>query len=554
MKKLLNWWFNPRFTPKHIPDDIGAILTSPQKDSIAAIAGKDTQLNIEEKWVVIGCLGLYFLIMLWGVLSEGTWDDDTPTRYFNVRNALNEPRQFLSIWNRPLFTLLYVWLFQLGKMFVVQTALISVISAFVMYRAAKALRLQNAFMVIPFIVLQTYFFRIASTGLTEPLAALVLTFGFYFFVKKNFLAFAICGSLLPLARLELSVLLVFWAAILFRQRLWRYFPILVVPTLIWNFAGTIIDGNVFWLLEQIATGEENRYGHGRFWAYFQRYIFLTGPVIFYFFMLGFFERVYRRKFDFLFLQFALGFMIYVLFSWKLSIGQAGGSMRNLISLSPFAGLFALYGYNLWLGIKSDRADYLRIVIFSLVVTALTTFFLSKKIAMRHVVLDEPEYIKLALISILAVIFSLRLNLLKNIFSRPKNHSMISAILVGTIAVYTMIKEPPEPLSGERATIQRIAEWYEQEKNTLKQSKTFVNHVWFFYSKNFNRLSARFDSVTKENLEAAPKSSIVIWDSHYSDRLEGDVPFEYFKNNSDFKEIVRLTTSDSVFTAAIFQKQ
>ena len=151
-----------------------------------------------------------------------------------------------------------------------------------------------------------------------------------------------------------------------------------MPTLLWNFTGTILDGNIFWLYDQVFTSEENRYGHGSFWQYFQRYIFLTGPVIFYFFMLGLFEQVYRRKFDFLFLQFVLGFMIYVVFSWKLSIGQPAGFMRNVIPLSAFAGLFVLYGYNLWLGVKSDRSAYLRIVIYSLVVMALTAVFLSKK--------------------------------------------------------------------------------------------------------------------------------------------------------------------------------
>ena len=530
-------------------------MSLPEKQvALKTKTGSLPKPDIEEKWVLLGCVGLYFLIMLWGVLSQGTWDDDTPTRYFNVRNALNDPRQFITVWNRPLFTFLYVWLFQLGKMFVVQTALISVISAYVMYRVAKELGLQNAFMVIPFVVLQTYFFRIASTALTEPLAALVLALGFYFYVRQNFLAFTICGSLLPLARLELSLLLVFWTAILFRQKLWKYIPILAVPTLFWNFTGTIFDGNVFWLYDQIFTGKENRYGHGSFWQYFQRYIFLTGPVIFYFFMLGFFEQLYRRKINFLFLQFVLGFMIYVLSSWKLSIGQAGGSMRNLISLSPFAGLFALYGYNIWLGVKSDRSLNVRIMLYSITTIFLTALFLSKKIAMRHVILDEPEYIKLFIISILVLIFVLRLGWLKSVFSKQGKHQIISISTICVISAYAMIKEPPEPLSSEGVTIKKIAEWYEQEKHTLEQNTTFVNHVWFFYSKNFNRFSDHFDWVTKENLKNAEKSAIVIWDSHYCDRLAGDVPFEYFTNNPDFKEIVRFVTSDSIFTASIFQKQ
>jgi hypothetical protein len=107
--------------------------------------------------------------------------------------------------------------------------------------------------------------------------------------------------------------------------------------MLWSLIGTLVDGNLFWLYDQVFTGQENRSGHGSFWQYPQRFIFLTGPVIFYFFRLGFGERLYQRKFDFVLLQFVAGFMIYIVFSWKLSISDAAGFLRNLLAAFPLGG-------------------------------------------------------------------------------------------------------------------------------------------------------------------------------------------------------------------------
>ena len=55
--------------------------------------------------------------------------------------------------------------------------------------------------------------------------------------------------------------------------------------------GTILDGNIFWLFDATfgQQHEGNIYGHTDFWHYFQRYIYIIGPVIFYFFLYWFYR-------------------------------------------------------------------------------------------------------------------------------------------------------------------------------------------------------------------------------------------------------------------------
>jgi len=511
-------------------------------------------VELDEKWVIAGCVAIYALIVVWGLLSKGTWDDDCPMRYYNVRQALNDPKMFINVWNRPLFTLLYVLPMQLGRITVIfQTALIAVLAGYFVYRAAKELRLPNAYLAIPFTVLQAFYFPVAFNALTEPLAALILALGVFFLARKNYLAFAIAGSLLPLARLELAILLAFCALFLLKDRQWKYIPILALPALLWNLAGALVNGDWLWLYHQVFTGQENRYGHGSFWQYFHRFIYLTGPVVFYFTLLGLGERLYRRRFDFTLSQFAFGFLVYVLFSWKFSIGHAAGFLRNLLPLSPLAGLLALEGYNLWIGPERDRSKNFRVLFYSVAVIIITLVFLSRKLVIHHIVGNEPEYVKLLIITGLTFIFLLTAFLLENFAGKRAAQFSLAALVVGSSLAYTLITEPPIGLIPERAAMYQLADWYEQ--NNLQQHKTFSNHIWFYYAKEYDYFDeTRFGRMKKAYLEQAPKSSVVIWESHYSHRLSGDVPFEYFTNNSSFKEIGRLVTPGQNFAAVIFQKQ
>ena len=508
-------------------------------------------LEVPIQWIWVSLGAIYLLLVVWGLLSSGTWDDDCPTRYYFVRNAFNNPTMFISTYVRPLFALLYVLPLQLGKEAVIfETALIAVATCYFMYRSVHLMGYLNSYLIIPLIAFQAFYFPISFNALSEPLAALILAAGLYLYLERKYLLYAIVGGLLPLARLELAPLLFFWALILFKEKRYSFIIILPIPVLIWNFIRMLMQGDIIWLYHRIFAGQENRYGRGSFWQYFHRYIFFTGPAIFYFFLTGLMERLYKRKFDFALIQLAVGFFIYVLFSWKLSAGQAAGFMRNLYPLSPFAALIALEGFNIQFAFCTTRKRLIRQLVYISIIVVLTLLFLSRKLVIHHIVTDESQYVNIAIMLPIMALFIISAYIIPGIYKHNNLQKIAAALVIGLSLSYTLITEPPIGLIPERVVMHNVAKWYQD--NNLGKVNTYVNHIWFFYSEDMDYYSDNFLRTTQENLDAAPVNSIVIWDSHYADRLFGDVKLDYFEGKP-YKALGQIRSSDNRFLVVVFQK-
>ncbi|MCH8327671.1 MAG: hypothetical protein IID15_04000 [Candidatus Marinimicrobia bacterium] len=504
-----------------------------------------------DKWIYAGLGAVYLLLVLWGLLSEGTWDDDCVGRFFRVKNAFNDPSMFIDLWVRPLFALVYAIPLQLGKEAVVfESALITVATCYFIYRSARLMDRPNAFMVIPLLAFQAFYFPVSFSALTEPLAALILAAGLFLHLKRRYLVFALVGGLLPLARLELAPLLLFWAVILLRRQHYGYIALLALPTIGWNFAGALWSGDPIWLLHQVFTGDSNRYGHGSFWQYPQRYIFFIGPAVFYLFMLGLQERLFKRKFDFALIQFLAGFSIYILFSWKLNIGHAAGFIRNIYPLSPFAALLALEGFNSQFVTCLTKARFKRQLAYMAITVALTLLFLSRKLVIHHIVTNEPDFINIAVMAPFIILFILSSYLFPKFYTSKYMLKLSATLVIGITMSYTLITEPPITLIPERQVMQNVAKWYQD--NDLEGLETYINHTWFFYSEDMDYFADNIHRTTVENLEAAPEKSIIIWESHYAHRLSGNVPYDYFKDKP-YKILAQAQTPDRRFVVVIYQK-
>ena len=76
------------------------ILTPPLASADEPAVGK-------RAWA-LALIGAYVIISLvYGFLSDAPWDDDCIVRYFNARASWTDPDQFFSVWNRPLFMVLF---------------------------------------------------------------------------------------------------------------------------------------------------------------------------------------------------------------------------------------------------------------------------------------------------------------------------------------------------------------------------------------------------------------------------------------------------------------
>lgn len=557
------------------------------------------------------------LSLIYAFSSVDTWDDDCPTRYYNTLNAFNEPIHFVSLWNRPLFTLIFAIPVQFGKFMIpILMVLISALGAFYLYKALKKQGIKYASLIIPLLLFQTYFFGISRNAETEPLAVAIFCFGYYFMVQKKWFWFALMAGLLPLARLELCVLFPFWAYVLFKEKQLKWVLVMILPLFLWNLAGAIITGNLTYLIDQTigADNEKNRYGHTSFGHYFQRYIYAVGPVFFFFFILGIIRTTFTKIAykGFVLFQFALGFFVYVLFSWKLNMGNAAGFMRNLTPLSTLGAIIALYGFNYWMLIinerffvkkekpviepfeelsqedfhelnRKKRQAYIAskskheseiaklqqdeniqakknisigfikygLFILSLLVLAFITYkYFTLSIRSHHKLLEDTVYNGNLYVIIGLVLLTILL-LGINKFKKFPSYIPITLIAVA-LMLFTAYTEPPNiELTPERELMTEVSDVFQDER--LKENVTYVNHIWFYWANDVDRYGGKYKGVTMENLDSAAVGSICIWENHYSHRLSGDVRPEFFTKRKEWVRMSYYLTEKGNFRAMIYEK-
>src|SRR6185503_2740150 len=126
-----------------------------------------------------------------------------------------------------------------------------------------------------------FFFGTSRVALTEPLAATLICAGFYFMVQKKWMWYALMGGLLPLARLEMSLVLILWILPLAREKQWKNLVWMALPMVVWNVAGGLIAGDFAYVFTQTFGADKgvNRYGYTGFAHYFERYFYVTGPIV-----------------------------------------------------------------------------------------------------------------------------------------------------------------------------------------------------------------------------------------------------------------------------------
>jgi hypothetical protein len=475
----------------------------------------------QEQRVAGGALLLVFaLIALWGLLAPYPWDDDCVRRYFNARQAPHDPAQLISLWNRPLAALYLTLPSQAGPAGVVLAmAVLSAASCAALYQARR-----------------------------QPVAL------------------AICSGLLPLARLELAPLMLFPAIALLRLHRPAALLIMAIPLLLWNAAGAALEGgDPLWLYNQTLGADSgvNRYGNTPFAHYFERFPFVIGPVLFYFLITALVHMLRERRAEpFVTGQLLLGFMIYVLFSWRLSLGQAYGFLRHLVALSPLFAILAHEGYCRWIDPAPSRGQRWTTWTAGLIAFLLMARFYSIRLVDHHTLSYESEYAKLAICAVLLLagvgIGSASRGRRESVrpgpaAARGPRSSMIGAGLALLLAgAYTLASEPPEKtFSDERKAMRMIAEAYREAG--FERRPTLVNHIAFFHAADLSPFEPNFRPLTRENLPRLPVDGIVIWENHYSQRLIGDVLIEDVRDHPHYEQIGRMRTPDRKFSAYIFRK-
>ncbi len=524
-----------------------------ESKALSPLLSEDKEKKIAIALIVIS----YIIYVAWGILSNGTWDDDCVGRYYNTIDAFNNPKHFIDLWNRPLFVVLFALPLQLGKFMIpVIMPAFSAISAWLLYKSARMLGLRHALLVVPFLLFQAFFIGIGRDAMTEPLAVTIISAGIYFSLKEKWMAFVLVGSLLPLARTELAVFLVLWAVVLLLKKQWKLVPFLATGIVLWNVGGWIIDGDPLYLYNAIFTNaaEENRYGHQAFNTYFSRYFYLVGPVVFFFLIQGLIDRILKKDFSLLILiQFIVGFWMYTIFAWKLTIGQSAGFLRNLLPLSPMVALIALYGYNFWLkGILLKKRKVL-VILLAVITTAITAVFWRNNIKFHHKISDEFDLYNIPIVASLFLITVLMMFLYKKGDNRIMRVTLMAVVAVFLVG-HTLVTEPPNAnMNSERYLIEKVVGLHSR-LGLDEAPANYINHPWFYWSSGINRESSGYYTMTKENLKGAPVGSVVIWEKHYGNRLQGDVPLGNLTGDKSYVQLAQMYADDMTKVVYLFQKK
>ena len=521
-----------------------------------------------------------FVNLFWAFYSDNTWDDDCPARFQNTLHALSDPNQFVNLWNRPLFVIIFAIPVQLGAWTipVIQT-IFSIISGFSLYHVAREQKLKFSYLAFPLLAFQPFVFGVSKYAMTEPLAITLICLSLFFQVKKKWNAFAICGALLPLARMELAILFPFYIIALLNARKYLSILILGIPGLIWALAGALINNNLFWIIEETIGKEkkENRYGHQNWDTYLSRYAYVVGPVLIFFSIFGTVRALSNRflKYYTLF-PFITGFFVYTLFSWKLNMGNAAGFLRNIIPISPFLALIGLAGISSWFSfcvhrpikIKSIHAPkrvknwiqkaklwntnlnngkFYGFLLLSASVFIIYIFYINK-LELHHKLVENEKDYSLLISAGLLLLFSLIMLFLKR---KVLNFFVPAFTLIILMGFTLIIEHPMANSSQERELVSKFSKLY--KKTYLNERTTHVNHPWFIWSSGKNKYEPKIQRMKKDSLKKASIGTIALFETHYSHRLSGDVHQSFLSNKKEWIEILRYITPKRNFIISTYEK-
>ena len=531
-------------------------LSTPPNKNLKAISDS---FDISERsvWAVLALAGA--VIFYWLINSPRPYDDDSINRYFMAQAALEKPDLFLSFWGRPLAILFFALPAQAGYWYCAAlTALLTIGTCYFVYKAAVTAGFKSAWLAIVFTIAQPFFFITSFSLCTEPLAAFLLAWGLFWFYRKSWIGAALVLSMVPLARSELVLILPIFAWLLYKEK--KYIPILLLGTglVIYQIAGMIVTGDVLYLLSASKGFAAGLYANGPFDHYFQRFIFISGPIIFVFILLQLAHDVKNKEINVINFSVIVTLFTHVYLYWKGNVAHAG-FLRHFAAVSPVMALMALQGYNVWSNNDTEKNRFFNAAVLTGITLLILVYYSIELFGSFSIINPatgkaSPEYAKFLLA--LLLLFFFVLNKYLSIQNRETKLIMLVAVIAGS-CWYTFSKEKPLQLSPEQQTVKNCYEYFNANVKNSTQ-KTMVAHSWFFFYDNYNYYTkpdsgGPYVEMRREKLETLPVGGIVLWDSHYSWRLSSNVQQEDLVNNPNFKLQQHFISNDRRFAMYVFEK-
>jgi len=501
----------------------------------------------------LALFALFFLsFAALGLVSEGTFTDDDISRFMAAQVVFEFPEKFVGLWTRPAAMVLYALPAQLGYWAVeLLTALACALTCLFTYRSARHLGEARPHFAALFTALQPFFLLLSFSALTEPLAALLLAIAVERLLAGKATSSAIWASLIPLARLEFALVLGLWAIYLVARRAWTSLLWLPFGLLLWSTAAFFLNGDFLFLLHSTFVERERGREALDFWHYAKGSVFVVGPTVFFFAVLGWISGLSKKRYLVVWPAIVVMMAYYTFSSVRSGSLQSAGYFRHLVSLSPLFALLGLRGLNAWFGERHlGRADLVRIAAMIGIPVA-CWFFLSVDLLNRYIVGDTSEYWKFGIVTTLAGL-GLALAFRPRVLAHRIVMSILQVAIVAISLTYFFVKDGPIPLTNEKQVIREAASWCIAEGIDDRQLLTNHEFVHFLLGANPAHVE-RFPKLNSVNLENAPVSSLAIWEGHYGHALAGGVDLAELETLRSYRVHRRILGPKHSYFAVILEK-
>ena len=219
---------------------------------------------------VFGIAAIVYILLV--IFANGVnGGADTFVHYQMSRYSWIHHDLLLNQWGKPVFTVLFSPIAQLGLKAVIWTNLaIIFFEAFLVLKIANQLQLKRSWIAPLLFLTCPVVFDNAVSSLTEIICALFLILFIHWSLKGKFFIGALVLSFMPFARSEGFVVLGVAAMFFFFTRRWKYIPLLVVGSLVMNTIGYWYTGFPLWIFDSnpYVHTEITSYGSGSFFHFF----------------------------------------------------------------------------------------------------------------------------------------------------------------------------------------------------------------------------------------------------------------------------------------------
>lgn len=301
------------------------------------------------------------VLLVW--LYPDAEQQDAAYHFLFARWAGQHPHYFVSVWARPLFTIVYFLPSQFGYAAAkLLTVAISLVTAWQTFRLAQQAGIRRADLAMPMLFLQPAFFALCSVTMTETLFALVFVIAVRLHLSGKIKAGMLMASLLILIRPEGFFLGMLWGIWVLRIQLrkddqgsysWReifrnpQWLLLATGMFAWWAGAYWLTGDKLWIAHDWppdwqVDGQAN--GTGPIWWYAVQLPLIAGLPLFVPFLVGLWQSVKRRELGFATSSFLTLFVLHSLMFTQGWFGSAGYA-RYFVCVSPVIALVSLAGWN-----------------------------------------------------------------------------------------------------------------------------------------------------------------------------------------------------------------